>query len=724
MKLHSIDGGCMKKLKRPVLIMGLVVLSIFLFPGSLSWAAGCGSTDGYSPTIIEEKDTVTCSTKSTLPQYYYFYIDPAQEVEISLTTTEGRAKFSLYQGKGGYGSAYSSYKTHFSAKIPWKYWTIEVMPSFKKPSKVATFTLNVDAKGIRKKVDGEACTYYWDCRSGNCVERRCRSKSDAKADQKVQEKSLNSDLIKAAKAGDMERVSELIRKGANVNAKDKYDRIPLMHASRKGHKEVVKLLISKGANVTAKDKNGVTVLMNASNGGNKEIAGLLISKGADVNARSGSRRTVLMGTSQQGHKEVAELLISKGADVNAKGTWGWTALMDASKRGHQEMAELLVSKGADVNAKHKYVGSPLVLAAKNGHKGIVELLVSKGADVNAKEKDGKTALMIAEQKGYQEIVNVLRSRSKVFIGKRHRYTLERTVKVDSKVFDVYETGVKTNNEYARAMIVTDQDGTIKRDKYLMHAGYADMLYRRLTSDKAFRLNLQQQKNIEDFLWWESQAQVALFFRDAASRALVDVGIIYMTGNTSQLTKQVAKEIAKDALKNTAMDIIKNPDNYLRAVMVKMLADSLYELRWAERKARDLKGRIVSYDELVELEDVTTRAYSNVVPSFKLIKELSPKADILSQIQDTVNTMKSKFLVLFPGGEGYIRPAEAKNMYQRLGGLIDEIYKRYQPYIEYQKQKQEVESHIKKDLESAQKIVKEKLENGIDLTAGYTRFVRE
>ena len=50
MKLHSIDGGCMKKLKRPVLIMGLVVLSIFLFPGSLSWAAGSEKIDLSSNT--------------------------------------------------------------------------------------------------------------------------------------------------------------------------------------------------------------------------------------------------------------------------------------------------------------------------------------------------------------------------------------------------------------------------------------------------------------------------------------------------------------------------------------------------------------------------------------------------------------------------------------------------------------------------------------------------
>lgn len=327
---------------------------------------------------------------------------------------------------------------------------------------------------------------------------------------------------------------------------------------------------------------------------------------------------------------------------------------------------------------------------------------------------------IARDTVYLNVKGLDWAQGKVYVGKKLQFLSERTVKVDSRIFDLYETLLKDKV----CLIVTDQDGTIEKGKYLRRAGYADMLCRRLASEKALRLNRQQQKNVEDFLRWEGQARVALFFRDAASRALVDVGIIYMTGDTSQLTKQVAKEIAKDALKNAVMDIIKNPDNYLRAIAVKMLADSLYELRGAERKAQGLKGRIVSYDELVELEDVTTRAYSNIVPSFKLIKELSPKADILSQIQDVFNTMKSEFLNIFPGGEGYIKPEEAKNMYQRLGGMINEIYKRYGPYVEYQRQKQEVERHITQDIESAKKLANEKLENGLELTEGYIRFSRK
>jgi len=57
-------------------------------------------------------------------------------------------------------------------------------------------------------------------------------------------------LIDASKKGDKEKVELLLKKGANVNAKDSTGDV-LMFASENGHKEVVKLLIEKGANVNA-----------------------------------------------------------------------------------------------------------------------------------------------------------------------------------------------------------------------------------------------------------------------------------------------------------------------------------------------------------------------------------------------------------------------------------------------------------------------------------------
>jgi len=101
----------------------------------------------------------------------------------------------------------------------------------------------------------------------------------------------------------------------------------LCWAVKEGHKEISELLIKKGADVNAKEDDivhfGVTPLHWAVEEGHKEISELLIKKGADVNAKSVLSRTPLDISIEEGHTETADLLRKHGAktgeELKAKG---------------------------------------------------------------------------------------------------------------------------------------------------------------------------------------------------------------------------------------------------------------------------------------------------------------------------------------------------------------------------------------------------------------------
>ena len=57
---------------------------------------------------------------------------------------------------------------------------------------------------------------------------------------------LDTELIMACQEGDVEKVKELIKKGANVNAKNRFGGTPLHAAVISNNVEVVKILIENG----------------------------------------------------------------------------------------------------------------------------------------------------------------------------------------------------------------------------------------------------------------------------------------------------------------------------------------------------------------------------------------------------------------------------------------------------------------------------------------------
>jgi ankyrin repeat protein len=91
---------------------------------------------------------------------------------------------------------------------------------------------------------------------------------------------LNEKLLAAVESGTLNEVTSLLERGANVDARDDFERTPLMMASLGGHSRITEVLIKAGADLDATAKYGQTALQFAEERGNNDIVALLLGAGA------------------------------------------------------------------------------------------------------------------------------------------------------------------------------------------------------------------------------------------------------------------------------------------------------------------------------------------------------------------------------------------------------------------------------------------------------------
>lgn len=162
-------------------------------------------------------------------------------------------------------------------------------------------------------------------------------------------------LIVASFEGQNEIIGLLIDAGADINAYDIWGNTVLTVAMKAGHVETVKLLIKKGVDVNFTFTGVIqTPLMLAALLGKVDLVKLLIDAGADTNATKINKNTALMNAARKGDVGIARLLLKSGANVNAKDGEGYTALTYAQALGHSEMVTFLIEHGADIAYKDIY----------------------------------------------------------------------------------------------------------------------------------------------------------------------------------------------------------------------------------------------------------------------------------------------------------------------------------------------------------------------------------
>jgi len=180
-------------------------------------------------------------------------------------------------------------------------------------------------------------------------------------------------LIFACMAGAWDNIPCLIDHGASLTNSEG----SLSYAARAGRLDIVVLLLKKGVPADRRSKVLGDALWNAVSGGYFDLARLLIQNGATVE-RSWNAGTFLEENSAAKLDKI-RFLLENGADVNARGSDGDTPLMDAAIRNDAASAALLLEKGADPQLKNKWGRTAMDMVADNlQHKEIADLFVKLG----------------------------------------------------------------------------------------------------------------------------------------------------------------------------------------------------------------------------------------------------------------------------------------------------------------------------------------------------------
>ncbi|KAL3831533.1 hypothetical protein ACJMK2_023274 [Sinanodonta woodiana] len=158
----------------------------------------------------------------------------------------------------------------------------------------------------------------------------------------------------------------------------------LCWASRLGNLDIVTLLVTRGANLNANVWGGFTpLILSAMFSPNAEVLKYLIQNGSNVNRCSIKlRQTALHAASIRGHLESITILLAAGADPDAQDYLWKTPLLHAVNNNNAASVRLLIQQNCNVNITGWVNGmslSPLLLALMKNNLEITKMLILAGA---------------------------------------------------------------------------------------------------------------------------------------------------------------------------------------------------------------------------------------------------------------------------------------------------------------------------------------------------------
>ncbi len=243
--------------------------------------------------------------------------------------------------------------------------------------------------------------------------------------------------------GNLPMVETLLRHGADPDAPDAADRVPVYYAARTGNTNALALLLDAGADVDARSASSQTPLQLAVMEDDLAAARMLVEHGADPNQIDRSGDTALHKAVRRRNAEAVRYLLEHGADPRIFNFEGMAPIHIAAFNGQDELvkiflekpgqaglvgkanrtafdyalrrhkygtARLLLENGADIDRvmENGYTATHIMLIARDYE--VVKFLIEEGADVRIADNKGETAYFFMRKKQLQSLIDLIDAR--------------------------------------------------------------------------------------------------------------------------------------------------------------------------------------------------------------------------------------------------------------------------------------------------------------------------
>lgn len=346
-----------------------------------------------------------------------------------------------------------------------------------------------------------------------------------RAGEVAKERAGEEALVKAAAAGDLDKIRSLLDAGVNINCVSADDWPPLARAANKGQVEAVHLLLKRGAAVDLPRlpgwdftplcltksvaiaeilkaaganvhatlfKRDVSILTYIARWGGADMVEWMLKQGVDPQKIGDNQQTLLFGA---GDGRTVQLLLDAGVDPNHVDEFGRTALENAKDASVVEKLTTAMGKTGE-NKKRPISGMIFGFASA----AAIEAMIKSQGGLDP--KDAQDALLNAAHIDKDEIARVLlangaKANEPDFYGPNETYPMRPlalcTVHGGAKVLLEYGANPNETAGFGNLLENALENGHVEVAKLLREAGAQGL------SDLAFATGIKDEAKIVELL---------------------------------------------------------------------------------------------------------------------------------------------------------------------------------------------------------------------------------